>query len=502
MSIKNQRDILARFAAERGFGNTEFYVDDGISGTDFKNREALNRLRGDIYAGKIGVLICKDMSRLGRDVLEVGLIKRDCEDYSVRLIAPSDNYDSINGYDIVSTMRDAINEMYAADTSRKIRDVKRNSALQGKALGKLPYGYYVEKDRSVWLIDEPAADIIREIFEKFVEGVSASVICRDLTARGVVPPKKHSGDKSGSDVWSIASIYQMLIDPVYIGKYVSHKMTTVSYKNKKRIERPEEEWVVIDNHHDSIIDTKIFEAVQRMRSKRKRYTKRGDRSVLSGLAHCNDCGATMAYAMQGQNYDYPNFICKTYRQADCLNRHKCTRHGIRVNDLEEYVFRHVKEYIDLANTNQKELERRVYNSTSANAEKRIKSKTAELSKTEREIEQVDSEIDTLFRDRTAGRLSEERFYNMLPRFESKQVKLKATAETLRVEIENLTRKTADVSGFVELAKEYKGITEFTEKVARLFVENVMVHEAVFATGTKRKKVSQEISITLALIGEL
>jgi hypothetical protein len=417
----------------------------------------------------------------------------------VRYIAAADGCDTAKGYDMTAIFRDMMNEMYSVDHSKKVRIVKRNNALQGKALTRLPYGYRIEDDRSVWLIDETAANIVREIFDLFIAGISPSDICRDFTARGIITPEKYRGNKTASDVWSICTIYKMLEDPVYIGTYISGKVTHV-YKTKKRVARPEDEWIIIENHHAPIVDFTVFEAVQRRRDTRRRYTKNGERSVMSGLAYCADCGATMSYAASGQSL--PNFICKTYRKADCYNRHKCTRHGIRVTALEEYVFKHIKEYIALANNNVAELEQRVYLSSTTETQMAIKAKTSELAKTKRKIENIEKTINDLFKDKSAGKLNEERFYSMLTAFETEQSNLNTTAKTLADELSVLETKTADVSRFIELAKEYKDATEFTETMARLFIDKVYVHEGVFAKGTKGKKLSQEITVRLAFIGQV
>jgi hypothetical protein len=334
-----------------------------------------------------------------------------------------------------------------------------------------------------------------------LQSVTINEICRILTAKGIPTPENHRMCKAASTPWDISSVCQMLEDPVYIGKYVSHKRSTVSYKNHKRIIRPESDWVVIDNHHPPIVDLEIFEAVQRLRDNRRRYTKRGERSILSGLVRCADCGSTLSYCLQGTNGNTPNFICKTYRSADCHNNHKCTRHGIRVSDLEAIVLKKIKDAVTLARKSKKEFSDKVYKSSNTDIEKTIKSKTAELGRVERRIAELDKVISRTYEDHVIGKLTDERFDKFLKNYEAEQSGLTASAETLRTEIDELKSKTANIQGFMNLVERHGDVETLTERIARDFIDRVIVHEAVFKTGTKRVKLSQEVEVYLTNIGK-
>jgi DNA invertase Pin-like site-specific DNA recombinase/polyhydroxyalkanoate synthesis regulator phasin len=499
-SIKNQKSILEKYAAEHGFGNTKFYVDDGTSGTVF-NRPGLNAMLEDVHADNVAVVIIKDQSRIGRDVLEVGLLKRQFEEHNVRFIAANDNLDTANGYDIMSVFRDVFNEYYVADCSKKIRAAKRSSALLGKAIGKLPHGYRIEGDKSVWVPDGEAADTVKEIFKLFTSGMGIAEICRFLSDKGTPTPETHKKSKAAGTVWSVSTVIKILEDTVYIGRYTSHKATLVSYKIHKKVAVPEDKWIVIENHHTPLVDMDTFETAQRLRSVRRKHTKLGEKAILSGLVWCADCGNTLSFVRQGTGGLYPNFVCKTYRKANVYYQRKCTRHGIRMADLEQIVLTKIQETVALAMKDESKFAERVYLSTNANIEKDIKTKTAELGKSERRISELDKIISRIYEDHVSGRLSGERFDKMLQGYETEQSTLNTTVETLRAELADLKSKTANIQGFMKLVHRHGKITELTEETARAFVERVVVHEAVFEPGRKRKKVSQKIEIFLTYIGQ-
>ena len=498
VSIEIQKAILEKYAEDNGFTNIRHFSDDGVSGTLF-SRPGLDALLEEVRAGNVATVIFKDQSRIGRDVLEVGLLKRTFEENSVRYIAAADGLDSAKGFDIMSIFRDVINEYYVADCSRKQRAAQKSNALKGKSGGKKAYGYYEDKeDRSKWLIDEEKAEIVRDIFKRFLSGESVSDICRDYTARGI-PTPQNRGETPVP--WRVSSMCPMLEEVAYIGTFTAQKFTTVSYKNHTRVFRPEEEWVIIENHHPAIIDIETWEAVQRLRNNRRRYTKLGERSILSGLIFCNDCGSTLSYCLQGAGGKTPNFICKSYRAADCNNNHKCTRHGIRVRDLEQIVLAQIQSTVDFARCKQREFAEIVYRSQNIDAEKQIKVKTSELGKAEKRIAELDRYITKIYEDNVNGKLSDDRFQKMMSTYESEQETLTATVDRLHSEIKVLQAKTANLESFMNLVARVGDVTELTEEVARLFIERVVVHEAVFAAGTKRAKVSQQVDVYFSYIGQ-
>ena len=499
-SIKNQKDILLRYAKEHGFGNTEFFVDDGTSGTVF-NRPGLNAMLDAVRADKVAVVIIKDQSRIGRDVLEVGLMRRTFDEHNVRFIAANDNLDSANGYDIMSIFRDVFNEYYVADVSKKIRAVKRSNALQGKTLGRLPFGYRDSGDKKSWLIDTAEAELVKEIFEKFTCGMSITEITRDLSIRKIPRPSECKKGLPMSRPWDTSTIMDILDNAAYIGIYQMLKQTTPSYKNHKRIYKPKEDWIVIENHHPAIVELEVFDTAQRIRSRRKRHQKCGDSSILSGLLFCSDCGSPLTYSQAGVNNSTPLFLCSLYRYTNVLKERNCTRHSIRVDEAESLALREIQATVQLAIENAENFAKQVHRNANAETEREIRQKTAELEKAERRIAELDRIISRIYEDNISGKLSDERFGKMLAGYEKEQKALVDSIKTLPDEIAEMKSKITNLQSFMKLVERYGAVDELTEEVARAFIEKIVVHEAIIKEGTKRLRLGQQVDVHLAYIGQ-
>jgi hypothetical protein len=454
----------------------------------------------EVKAGNVSIVIFKDQSRLGRDVLEVGLLKRTFEDNGVRYIAAADNLDSANGFDIMSVFRDVINEFYVSDCSKKIRTAKRNSALQGRVISKLPYGYKASDDRSTWVVDEGAAVIVKEIFEMYASGTGIADICRILTKREVPRPNDYLMGKPISAPWDVSSTCQMLENQAYTGLYQAQRVTTVSYKNHTQVKRPKEEWVVIENHHPPLVEIEVFETAQRLRNGRRRRTSLGELSIHSGLVFCSDCGSSLSYCMNGSKKMFPNFVCSRYRGCNVFGERKCTRHSIRLDVLEQIALNKLKDTVSLALDDVQTFTDMVYQSTNMDTENIIKVKAAEVTKANRRIAELDDIIKKIYEDRVSGILSDDRFAKMLSDYEKEQSQLAEATETLLADIEGLKAKKADLQSFMKLVNRFGRVVELNEEIARAFIEKIIVHEAVIKEGTKRVKESQAVDIHLTYIG--
>jgi len=507
-SIIHQKEMLSKYAKERGFENFRFFVDDGITGTVF-NRPGLNAMLEEVKAGNVSTVIVKDQSRIGRDVLEVGLMKRTFEENDVRFIAANDNLDTANGFDIMSIFRDVLNEWYVADTSKKIRAVKRSNALEGKCGNRPPYGYRaVDGDNNIWEIDEDAAERVREIFRRIIAGDGPHIIGKDFDRRGLDTPmihyRKHKGfsDSKKDTTWFTFTISRIAENPAYIGQLVSQKYTTPSYKNHKHLVRPEGEWVIVENHHEPIIDVETFNTVQRLRANRRRPNVVGECTALSGLLFCADCNSKMSISCNTAKYQY--YVCKLYRNSNKHYRNDCTRHGIRREDMEQLALEKIIETVKFARGNKAKFAELIHKATSKDNEKAIKSKTSELAKADRRIAELDRIIQKLYEDNVSGKLSDERFAKMLGDFEEEQKELISGSESLRTEVAEIRSKTADLQSFMNIVERCTDITELTADIARTFIERIVVHEAEYAPNPKRKKHqsrSQEVQIFLNFIGE-
>jgi len=506
-SITSQKSILTKYSEEHGFKNTKFFIDDGVSGTMF-SRPGLNSMLEEVNADRVAVVIIKDQSRIGRDVLEVGLLKRQFEEHNVRFIAASDGYDTANGYDMMSIMRDVINEYYVADCSRKIRAVKRANAEKGKLSSIMSYGYIPDKnDNSIWQIDEEAAPIIRELFQRVIEGEGVTNIARDLNERGIISPgarKMELRGKSIADVdtrWFPGTVSKLLKNVVYIGTQISQRLSTISYKNRKRITRPEEEWVVIENHHPAIIDKETFDTVQNLRYNTKvKRNKVGYTGPLGGLVFCFDCGSRMRISTSRSSSYY---VCTKYQSERNRLHVVCSRHGINRDALEQIVLAKIQEAVTEAHADREAFAERIHRNSNKENEQILRNKTSEIKKSERRIVELDKIIKRIYEDNINGRLSDERFNKMLSDYEKEQTELTAGLKTLHTEVEAIKQKTAGIDSFFKLVDRHAEVTELTTETARLFIERVAVHESVKTSSdsNKGKTISQEVDIHFNFIGK-
>lgn len=507
-SILNQKDMLSKYAKERGFTNPRFFVDDGVSGSTF-NRPGFQEMLAEVEAGNVRTVIVKDMSRFGRNYLQVGMYtEMTFPQYGVRFIAVNDGVDSEADTDNdLTPFRNVFNEWFCRDTSKKIRAVKRAKALQGKCPGRPPYGYRaVNGDNNVWEIDDEAAEIVREIYRRIIAGDGPHTIGKDFDRRGIDTPmvhyRKHKGmpDTDRDTTWFTYNISRIAENPAYIGKLVSQKYSTPSYKNQKHIVRPEEDWVVVDHHHEPIIDNETFETVQRLRANRRRQTKTaGECTALSGLLFCADCNSKLAISCNTAKYQY--YVCTLYRNSNKHYRNDCTRHGIRREDIEQLVLEKIQETIAFAQGNKAKFAELIHKATIKDGERAIKGKTSELAKADRRIAELDKIIKRIYEDNVAGKLSDERFTKMLGDYEAEQEELVSGTETLRAEVEEIRGKTANLQSFMNIVERCSDISELTADVARTFVDRIVVHEPVYRADKPKVKESQEIHIYLNFIGE-
>jgi len=423
------------------------------------NRPGLNAMLDDVKVGLVGTVIIKDQSRIGRDVLEVGLLKRTFEEYNVRYIAANDNLDSANGFDIMSIFRDVFNEWYVADCSKKIRSVKRSNALAGKCNCRSPYGYR-SVNSSIWEVDENAAVYVREIFMRVVSGDSFFTIAKDFCKRGIEPPLVYSRRLKGlpplneDAAWTTHLISIMCSNQAYIGKLVSQKTTTPSYKNKKIIERPEEEWVIIENHHPPIVSLEIFELVQKLRANRRRYPKKEKLvGILSGLLRCADCN----YVLRMQNDPdgkYQYYICSNYSNKKSRFISACSRHSIRRDIVEAITLSKIQETVKFARENKDLFAKQLKEMTQKESANAIKLKTSELTKVECRINEMDNIVKRLYEDNVNGKLTDALFIKFSKDYETEHSSLTLKISTLKTEIDELQNKMVNLQQFMNLVDNY------------------------------------------------
>jgi site-specific DNA recombinase len=506
-SIKNQKAILQKYATDNGFGNIQFFVDDGYSGTTF-DRPDWQRLSGMIDEGQIGTLIVKDMSRLGRDYLQVGMLTEMVfPNNDVRFIAVNNGVDSINGTENDMTpFINLFNEFYAKDTSRKIRAVFKAKGNAGKPLcTNPPYGYIKDpEDKNHWIIDETAAEVVREIFHLCVQGYGVSKIANIITAKHIMNPTAHakalgigvSDNRSTADdyKWGNSTISHMLTRQEYIGSTVNFKTYRKSYKQKKQLKNDPDNWQIFEDTHEAIIDSETFAIVQRLREGRRRVTPMGEMPILSGMLFCADCGAKLYQVRhRGWTHDKEHFVCATYRKV----KGGCSSHQIRNVVVEELLLDGIRNITAFARDHEDEFVQMVTDKTRAEVNRSLRDDKRELEQAQVRAGKLDSIIQRLYEDNLDGKISDERFAKMTASYEDEQKTLESRIRELKAAIGTVTENASNVDAFLKLVRRYTDIQELTAEIIREFVEKIYVYKAEHIDG---KRV-QRIKIVWNCIGE-
>ena len=520
-SITHQKEILTKYTKDHGFGNTRFFVDDGVSGTLF-SRPGLDSLLAEVRTGSVATVIIKDQSRIGRDVIEVGLLKRTFDEYDVRLIAANDNLDTANGFDIMSIFRDVFNEWYVADTSKKIRAVFKAKAQNGRHSNSVaPYGYKPSaEDKFVWDVDEPAAEVVCDIFKMCVGGMGPQYIAKELESRGLKIPQIYKAERDGvtpkhipkrpDTMWHTSVVAGILSNREYTGTAVLNRKTTKSYKDHRKFVKPEEEWIIHENAHPAIIDTETWETVQRIRSNRRQVQRKTyDKGALEGSIYCLDCGNRL-YAKRnsrtnadGTVREYCYYVCKNSRTNS--DNASCTPHSIQREALEAVVLKDLQRVIRLAKTDERKFIEKLTAASTRENERSLQKGKNELVKAKTRIGTLDRIVSKLYEDNVTGKINDERFATMLAGYEAEQTGLCGRVAELESLVTESTTQTAGIEHFLRLVRSFTEETELIPEVVHEFISAVRVGEAVYTppqySHWGRGK-TQEIRITYNFIGDV
>lgn len=490
-SIKNQAEILQQYAAENSFKNTRLFIDDGFSGTTF-NRPAFNEIMKLGEEGKIATLIVKDHSRLGRNRLVVGsLLEEEFDRMGIRYIAIMDNIDTKNGISDLVPMQDWFNEWHAKNTSDKVRKVFKSKGESGKPLtSNPPFGYMKSPDdKYQWIIDEPAAEIVKRIFKMCVSGMGPSQIANKLSAEKVPTPTEYwisVGKKCGKPPsvpfhWCPAMIANILKRQEYCGDTVNFRSTTKSFKNKKRVDRPESEWIIFENTHPAIVDRDTFKLVQKIREGRHRQTRTGKVSIFSGLVFCEDCGQKMYYQSgKKDRRDPPHFMCSSYSK----NPDTCTSHYIGERTLTNLVLESMRRVFLNIQAFEKEFVRKQVESYGSDKKKELTAKRREFEKAKKRIAEIDKLIQRIYEDNVIGKLSDERFATLSNTYETEQKELKEKLPEMESYLEAETDKTVNLQKFVQKVKAITEPTELTGELVHEFIDKIVVSAARYLDGKR------------------
>ena len=506
-SIKNQKMILQKYAEDNGFRNITTFVDDGYSGTNF-NRPDWQRLMQLVDDGLVGTIIVKDMSRLGRDYLKVGMYTEIVfPNADVRFIAINNGVDSENQVENDMTpFINIFNEFYAKDTSRKIRAVFKSKGQSGKPLSpNPPYGYIKDpEDKLHWIVDEEAAEHVREIFRLCIQGYGVTQIANEMGKRHVLNPTayaKHkgrsvAGNRSTLDdyTWSDSTISHMLSQMQYLGHTVNFKTYRKSYKQKKRLDNDPSKWQIFENTHEAIIDQETYDIVQRIRDGRRRWTPMGEMPVLSGMLFCADCGAKL-YQVRKRGWDHSQeyFVCASYRKI----KGACSSHRIKNVVVEELLLEGIRNITAYAKEHEDEFVEMVTKKKRAELNRSLRDGKRELEQAQARIQKLDEIIQHLYEDNLAGKISDERFAKMSTNYENEQKMLEGRVSELCDLISDEQETNINVERFLALVQKYTDIQELTAEVVREFVEKIYVHQVERIDGRK----VQRVRIVWNCIGE-
>lgn len=503
-SIKNQKSILSKYAKDNHFINTKFFVDDGYSGTSF-TRPAFVEMMELAEQGNIGTIIVKDHSRLGRNRLIVGqLLEEDFVRLNIRYIAIMDNIDTDKGLNDFLPIQDWFNEMHAKNTSQKVRAVFKNKGNSGIPLTiNVPYGYKKDPlDKTKWIIDEPAAEIVRRIYNLCIQGYGTHQICNILKQEKVPTPKEYKAihglcNYHISEVkycWQDRSIYDILFRQEYIGDTVNFKGTTKSFKDKSKIYFPKEQWKIFKNTHEPIIDEETWNTVQHIRENRQRPTKIGKINIFSGHLFCKDCGSKLYYCTSRSYTENRHFYrCSKYKNTSSKS---CTSHTIREHILKELVLENIKQVLSYIRSYE-DLFIKQKLETSLEEQKKIDSINKKLlSQYEKRIKDIDNLIQHIYEDNISGKITDERFTTLSSNYEKEQKELKSKVKELASKLDTTKQQELDLTSFVSKVKQYTEISELTPEIINELIDKIYVYQSEKVNG----KPTQQIDIYYNGIG--
>ena len=508
-SIVNQKAILKKYAKEQGFRNIQFFVDDGFSGANF-NRPEWQRMIALVEADQIGVLLAKDMSRIGRNYLEVGFYTEILfPKHNVRFIAINSGVDSANQMDNDFTpFLNIINEFYVKDSSKKVKASMKQKGESGEYLTtNPPYGYMKdpENPKTHWIVDDEAAAVVRQIFAWCMEGYGPSQIAKKLKEAKVDCPTVHwakmgrnAPAKTPDDPcdWAPRTISGILERQEYLGHMVNFRTHRQSYKSKKKIGNPQSEWKIFENTHDGIVDEETFYRVQELRKNKRRPARTGKSNMFSGIVRCADCGEKLYYCTSNSfESRQDHFVCSTSRKK---GKDVCDTHFIRAVVLEEGTLQHMRMVISCVASYEDAFRRALGAKRSAEAKKELSAKKRTLQKSENRLAELDRLFKRIYEDMVNGKLSEARFQMLSEDYEQEQADLRIKIEMLEEEIQNQEDQADNVDKFIRQAKKYLHLEKLTPTILNDMVNAVYVHSPDKSSGHR----VQDVEISYNYIGIL
>ena len=491
-SIANQRSILSSYAASHGFTNTRVLVDDGYTGTNF-NRPGVQEGLALVEQGLVGTWIVKDMSRFGRDYLQVGRFTEIVfPSYDVRFIAVNDAVDSAKGDNDFTVIRNVFNDFYAKDTSKKVRAVMKAKGTSGKHLGGPPYGYRADpQDKNHWILDEDAAPIVKRIFDLTIAGVGPSRIARILEADRVLTVKALYAQQKGKPLperpyhWIEQSVVNILERMEYTGCTCNFKTYSKSYKLKKRIPNALEDMFILPDTQEAIVPKEQWDRVQELRQHKRRMTKAERQGLFSGLVVCADCGSKLHFATC-KNFDgrQDHYVCAKYKSG----RGTCSAHYIREDVLRNVVLERIRAVTEYIRADVEGFQEDWLMCQREEQEKSIREDKRRLEKAKKRLADIDKLITRIYEDMVLGSLSQERYQKMLEGYEAEQTALNNEVIGLEDWVATREEMEDNVDQFLALLEKYVDIPELTQTIVNEFIKQIIVYAPDKSSGKRTQKV--------------
>jgi len=490
-SITTQKKMLEDYSARHGLQNPTHFSDDGFTGTSW-DRPDFTKLMEEVEAGRVENLLIKDMSRLGRDYLRVGLLMEKFREKNVRLIAINDGVDTAKGEDEFLPFRNIIHEWYVRDASRKIKSAFRARGMAGKPTACLPpYGYIKSpEDKHKWIIDPEAAQIVQRIFQLTLDGKGPYQICCILKDEKIKIPGAYHADRGigwhknrvfkDQYRWNSSVICAILKKKEYLGHIVNFKSTVPSYKDKRTVPLPESEWVIFENVHEPIIDQETFDNVQRIRGNVKRRPDGwGYTHPLTGLVWCADCGAKLYCHRITNGKDLPMYICGNYAKGSDKLTHEAgcpSAHRVRADRLMELVAQTMRDVVKYAREDKEDFIKRVQETLATKQTEEIKGQKKQLAKYQKRHAQLETLFKKIYEDHTLGKLPEKRFMALSSEYEQEQAELEVKIGKLKSEIDTFEAGKDRATNFIKLVERYENFDELTITMLNEFIEKIVVYE--------------------------
>lgn len=510
VSIETQKILLEQYCKDHKITDYKFYCDDGCSGTNF-DRPSFKKMLSDIDEGKINLVIVKDLSRFGRNYVEAGMYVQRFTDSNIRFIAADDNYDSlVNSDDLLFPIKNVVNEMYARDVSKKTKAAKKAKARDGQFIGsKAPFGYKIDpNDRHHLIVDEPAAQVVKRIFRLASEGVGYNKMAKIFREEKVLTPiayfNLNNPDYFKSDYWRkefdwhVTSIRAILNNEVYLGKLVYGKQRNKSMKSKEKVRNPKEDWIVVENCHETIITQELWDTVHKILNAKHRPAKAGEVQMFAGLLYCSDCGHCLTYS-QKQRKDgsyHGAYSCWMYKTH---GKEYCASHYITFDTIYELVLIDIQRNLFQYRKNTDKFKSILSRKYQSDSQKQAEQITLEYEQKQKRCEELDKIISRLYEDNVLGRIGDERYESMSQSYELEQVEIKKALPILKSKIDELKRQSDCADNFINVIKKYTIIDKLDAAILNELIDKIVVHHKEQA---EDGRTFQQIEIYYRFVGKL